>query len=931
MKILLEQMTHLPKKYRHPLAAISIGLFLCAAYSHGAQAAGQWFYECTQPRRVSSCYQSYREGLAALRTGSKDENHPLWGYLDKSGKMAIKPAYDRVQPFSNGVAAVRQGDSWGYIDTQGTWVLSPRFAEATAFNRQGTAVVQAGELIELIDRQGHAVKTFPLGTRLGLDGFTPGNALAPLQVPVPPMLWNLRTGRQVRLPQDVMDVGTPQNGWIPAQRRLSVFRGQWGYLNGNAQWIVKPDVLQSQASPISDHSLIAVQRDDQWMLVDLTGKVLSSQGYANVQLLDRGSWLVTTPGRHAQILDKQAHVVLDLGAEGQVNAQHLGAWTVAKNKEAVFLIGADAQIKKFDVTSPDISFNGDYLWIRAMPEGAFLSAQDDAPLSQIVDAGGHALLDSETRQALTEYSAYPIVYNQTPPGGTAGQIPIANLLPADYHNNSAILTPAGKIVTNAQWGIVRGEQDAQAPVIVEAKDERRGAIDAQGNWAIKPTFYRLKSFAGPYTMGVEGPLPNLRRVVVDQQGREAGVPARIAEHAQSISGALLTFSSQDKHGQERWGVWDIKQGSMLVKRDMQQIKAFHGSYALAQQDDKWGVLDRRGHWAITPQFSDMGPPELLDEGLYLTSITRPLWPGAEQTTLYRLISAAAGKEIAGPLLEKPVRLAKGRFLVQPLSGGSEVVDRRGKKWIGFDGRLQAREVSGDWLALHFEDAYGAIDGEGAWRVPPVYDSALSFVQPEGLARAYTGSAYVLLNEQGKVLPEPVGDAAPVAGMQRLVYNDDADNETILADLQGEEVARLKGQFAIEQDGAANGLAVYGEDGKYGFIDEQGKRVIGAYFDQLGPMQDGRAYAVRMQQGGEAYGFIDDSGRFVIRPEYQWVTSFSEGRALVMGGDGPRFIDTEGGTVARFVERCGQVAVLDKNAQQVWPEQDLTCDSGQDAG
>ena len=172
-------------------------------------------------------------------TGSEEDEVGRWGYIDKQGRMAIAPAFQEAAPFQNGLAAVRQDDLWGYIDAKGAWAIRPAYAEATGFNAQGTALVRIDERDVLIDRQGRTVKTLPLGARSW--GFQPGQTLAEIEVPQPPRLFNVATGRALTLPDDVMALGEPTQGQIPRarlalQRLVGTAGRQWplGRHAGNA-------------------------------------------------------------------------------------------------------------------------------------------------------------------------------------------------------------------------------------------------------------------------------------------------------------------------------------------------------------------------------------------------------------------------------------------------------------------------------------------------------------------------------------------------------------------------------------------------------------------------------------------------------------------------------------------------------------------------
>ncbi len=81
--------------------------------------------------------RDFSEGLAAVRMGDS------WGYIDTRGRLRIPCRYDEAKAFSAGLAAVRiHEDStgahphdarWGYVDTEGDVVIAPQFYRASAF------------------------------------------------------------------------------------------------------------------------------------------------------------------------------------------------------------------------------------------------------------------------------------------------------------------------------------------------------------------------------------------------------------------------------------------------------------------------------------------------------------------------------------------------------------------------------------------------------------------------------------------------------------------------------------------------------------------------------------------------------------------------------------------------------------------------------
>ena len=49
------------------------------------------------------------------------------GYIDTTGNYIVEPVYDEINPFSEGLAAVKIKDKWGFIDTEGKVIIKPQF------------------------------------------------------------------------------------------------------------------------------------------------------------------------------------------------------------------------------------------------------------------------------------------------------------------------------------------------------------------------------------------------------------------------------------------------------------------------------------------------------------------------------------------------------------------------------------------------------------------------------------------------------------------------------------------------------------------------------------------------------------------------------------------------------------------------------------
>ena len=65
-----------------------------------------------------------------------------WGFANKNGEIEFITEYKDVKAFSNGFAAVYNGEKWGYINNNSTVVIDFEFNEAYSFNNSGIAAVK---------------------------------------------------------------------------------------------------------------------------------------------------------------------------------------------------------------------------------------------------------------------------------------------------------------------------------------------------------------------------------------------------------------------------------------------------------------------------------------------------------------------------------------------------------------------------------------------------------------------------------------------------------------------------------------------------------------------------------------------------------------------------------------------------------------------
>lgn len=92
-----------------------------------------------QPSTRIESTSRFSEGLVPVEIGGRT------GYLDRSGKVAIKPLFDQAGNFSQGLAYASIGNKYGFINKRGTFVIKPAFELAGSFSEGLAPIVVPGQ------------------------------------------------------------------------------------------------------------------------------------------------------------------------------------------------------------------------------------------------------------------------------------------------------------------------------------------------------------------------------------------------------------------------------------------------------------------------------------------------------------------------------------------------------------------------------------------------------------------------------------------------------------------------------------------------------------------------------------------------------------------------------------------------------------------
>ena len=94
----------------------------------------------------------YSEGMAAV------EKNGRWGFIDQQGREIVKPQYQDVLPYGESRAAVKKGNQWGFIDKHGKETVKPQYDTVWSY-KDGRATVQKDGKRHALDINGNPIDT----------------------------------------------------------------------------------------------------------------------------------------------------------------------------------------------------------------------------------------------------------------------------------------------------------------------------------------------------------------------------------------------------------------------------------------------------------------------------------------------------------------------------------------------------------------------------------------------------------------------------------------------------------------------------------------------------------------------------------------------------------------------------------------------------
>lgn len=201
----------------------------------------------------------FSEGFAAVCEGQFPDDK--WGFIDKAGQEVIPLKYDFTEIFSEGLAAVSVGGKYGVIDKTGQEVVPPKY-DGMAFQfTEGLIGVCMGEYPDrkwgFIDKAGQEV--IPLQYD-GVNDFSEGLAAVELDGK-----WGFinKAGTEVISPS-YDSVNSFSEGLVTVE-----LNGKWGFIDNAGTEVIPP---KYDYADIFFNGFAAVELNGKKGLIDKTGR-----------------------------------------------------------------------------------------------------------------------------------------------------------------------------------------------------------------------------------------------------------------------------------------------------------------------------------------------------------------------------------------------------------------------------------------------------------------------------------------------------------------------------------------------------------------------------------------------------------------------------------------------------------------------------------
>lgn len=441
----------------------------------------------------------------------------------------------------------------------------------------------------------------------------------------------------------------------------------------------------------------------------------------------------------------------------------------------------------------------------------------------------HGLTDLENKIVI------PLIYKNIYPLGSL-RYAVEN-----ESDKTALFTETGKPVTGFTIDSISGFRNSKAIIY---QNLNQGVLDREGTILVEPVYQKIRIDAEDRVWA----LPHHEWIVItDRNEIKRTIQAEsLQPHAARY---IYQYSSQ-------YGLLDTA-FTITLPAQYDQLYPVTDTDFIAERNDKQGLISVDKTIKVPFHFDSL-------------NMTHGFIRSWQSTRGWQLMNVQHAY-VSDKHYDRINEYHQGFFSVKK-AGYWGLLNDRAKETVHcvFDSVL---EISGNKVSVQFKGRYGIISTQEEWLVAP---------QPFPL-KLVNDSCFLLFQNELKFVRKFSGEVLYFTD-NRLEFEPDhwieflRDGSIKTMDYQGTVLSRSTPTLdAAEEIYAAHeGLRGIKQDGKYGFIDMQGRLRIANRYDGVGIFQEGVAPVKLIGK----WGFVNAEDKIVINPNYEKVSGFTNGICLV---------------------------------------------------
>ena len=247
----------------------------------------------------------FSEGLAPVMVDKKQLNPSIavgkWGYIDQKGNWVIKPTFDYAETFSEGLGVVEIDGKNGYVNRSGTMVIEPQFSSANAFHDGVARVYKAQNNVEacvFIDKTGKPL--FRVEDATSVYDFSEGQA--PVAYQDSKKYGYVNKEGAISILEGYSGTDPFYNGFAPVWKN-----NKMGFIDA-AHNLVIP--FRFKTGEAFSEGLAPVELGEKWGFIDQSGKFVIQPRFDEANSFFNGFAAVSN-GEAWGFINKKGHLVVD--------------------------------------------------------------------------------------------------------------------------------------------------------------------------------------------------------------------------------------------------------------------------------------------------------------------------------------------------------------------------------------------------------------------------------------------------------------------------------------------------------------------------------------------------------------------------------------------------------------------------------------------